>query len=116
MLAPEHCVLTTSVECSILSAASISNVPEREADAPEFSGYASTAMTSIAACNQNDEGDETNTNHSELEDNDDDSQIMLGAKIGCSEIGTDSDIERYRSDEGTTDNSNTDPMNSIVHE
>ena len=31
-LAPKECVLTTSVECSILSAASISNVPEREAD------------------------------------------------------------------------------------
>ena len=74
-------MLTTSVECSILSAASISNVPEREADAPEFSGYASTAMTSIAACNQNDEGDETNISHSELKDNDDDSQIMLGAEI-----------------------------------
>ena len=63
-------MLTTSVECSILSAANISNVPEREADAPDFSGYANTAMTSIAACNQNDEGDETNTSHSELEDND----------------------------------------------
>ena len=36
-------------------------------------------MTSIAACNQNDESDETNTSHGELEDNDDDSQIMLGA-------------------------------------
>ena len=52
-------------------------------------------MTSIAACNQNDEGDETNTSHSELEDNDDDSQIMLGAEISCSEIGADSDIEGY---------------------
>eukprot|EP00731_Ephydatia_muelleri_P009387 Em0004g1725a len=116
-LDPEECVSTTSVECSILSTASISNVPEREADAPEFSGYASTAMTSIAACNQNDEGDETNTctSHSELEDNDDDSQIMLGDEISCSEIGADSDIEGYRSDEETTDNSNTDPMNSIVH-
>ena len=112
-LAPEDCVLTTSVKYSILSAASINNVPEREADAPEFSGYASTAMTLIAACKLNDEGDETNTSHSEL---DDDSQIMLGAEISCSEIGADSDIEGYRSDEGTMDNSNTDPMNSIVHE
>ena len=40
-------------------------------------------MTSIGACNQNDESDETNTGHSELEDNDDDSQIMLGAEISC---------------------------------
>ena len=74
-------MLTTSVECSILSAASISNVPEREADAPEFSGYASTAMTSIAAGNQNHESDETITSHSELEDNDDGLQMMLGAEI-----------------------------------
>ena len=47
-------------------------------DAPEFSGYASTAMTLIAACNQN---DETNTSHSELEENDDDSHIMLRAAV-----------------------------------
>ena len=69
-------MLTNSVECSILSAASISNVPDaRLINAPEFSEYASTAMTSIAACNQNHESDETITSHSELEDNDDGSQM-----------------------------------------
>ena len=36
-LAPEECVLTTSVECSILSAASISNVPDaRLINAPDM--------------------------------------------------------------------------------
>ena len=53
-------------------------------NAPEFSGYASTAMTSIAAGNQNHESDETFTRHSELEDNDDGSQMVLGAEISCS--------------------------------
>ena len=78
-------MLTTSVECSILSTASISNVPNaRLINAPEFSGYASTAMTSIAASNRNHESDETITTHSELEDNDDGSQMMLGAEISCS--------------------------------
>ena len=38
-------------------------------------------MTSIAAGNQNHESDETITSHSELEDNDDGSQMMLGAEI-----------------------------------
>ena len=70
-------MLTTSIECSILNAASISNVPDaRLINAPEFSGYASTAVTSIAAGNQNHESDETITSHSELEDDDDGSQMI----------------------------------------
>ena len=64
-------MLTTSVECSILSAASISNVPDaRLINAPDMQVQ---RLTSIAAGNQNHESDETITSHSELEDNDDDS-------------------------------------------
>lgn len=35
--------------------AGVSDGPEKEADIPECSGYAITAMTSMAACSQNDE-------------------------------------------------------------
>ena len=44
--------------------AGVSDGPEKEADIPECSGYASKTMASMDICSQNDEDDQTDASHS----------------------------------------------------
>eukprot|EP00731_Ephydatia_muelleri_P014239 Em0007g1549a len=69
----------TGVAHTVNNGVRVSNGPEKEADIPECSGYASKTMASMDVCSQNDEDDETNASHSELED----SQITLDSEISC---------------------------------
>lgn len=66
-------------------------------------------MTSMAACSQNDEDDQTDASQSELEDYD----ITLDSETSCNEMDTESDDEEYEGNDRNTDDADADPINAL---